>query len=98
MHLPAASDSSDPIGSICYLSNNTSDTEDDPLPPRARTLLGPPKMRKDLIVFFRRERKNLPGFSDEGCPGASGSDVDRKQEILFHEQQWLQSTKTGDQR
>ena len=50
-------------------------------------------MRNDLIVFSRRERKNLPAFSNEGCPGTSGSDVDRKQEILIHEQRRLQSTK-----
>jgi hypothetical protein len=93
MHLPAGSDSSDPIGAMCYFCHDTPDTKDDSLPPSTRTLLGPAKMRNDLIVFSRREGKNLPGFSNEGCPGTSGSDVDRKQEILIHEQRRLQSTK-----
>jgi len=93
MHLTAGSDSSDPIGTMCYFRYNTPDTKDHSLPPSARTLLGPAKMRNDLIVFSRRERKNLPGFSNEGYAGTSGSDVDRKQEILIHEQRRLQSTK-----
>jgi hypothetical protein len=40
-------------------------------------------MGDDLIIFFRRERNNLSGFRNEGCPGTSGSDVGRKQEIPF---------------
>jgi hypothetical protein len=52
-------------------------------------------MGDDLIIFFRRERNNLSGFRNEGCPGTSGSDVGRKQEILFHEQHRLQSTKNS---
>jgi hypothetical protein len=95
MHLPTGSDSSDPIRAMCYFRDDTPDTEDYSLPPGARTLLGPAKMRNDLVIFSRRERKNLPGFSNEGCPSTSGSDVDRKQEILFHEQHRLQSTKNS---
>ena len=52
-------------------------------------------MGDDLIIFFRRERNNLSDFRNEGCPGTSGSDVDRKQEILVHGQHRLQSTKNS---
>jgi hypothetical protein len=95
MHLPTGSDSSDPIGAMCYFRDDTPDTEDYSLPPGARTLLGPAKMGNDLIISFRRERYNLSDFRNGGCPGTSGSDIDRKQEILFHEQHRLQSTKNS---
>jgi hypothetical protein len=80
---------------MCYFRDDTPDTEDYSLPPSARTLLGPAKMGNDLIIFFRRERHHLSGFSNEGCPRTSGSDVDRKQEIIFREEHRLQSTKNS---
>jgi hypothetical protein len=83
--LSAGGDSCDPIDRIFYLFNEAPDPKDDSFPPNLRTLLGPPKTRSDLRILFRSERDNLPGLAHECNSGASGSDVDRKQEILCHE-------------
>ena len=86
MHLATGGDASNPISAMRYLLNDTPDTEDNPLPPGARTLLRPTEAGNDLIILFGRESKDLPGFGNESCSSASGSDVDRKQEVLHHGQ------------
>ena len=71
--------------------------KDDSFPPDSRTLLGPAKTRNDLVILFRGESDYLSGLADECGSGASGSDVDRKQEILCHEQQRGESKRnSGD--
>jgi hypothetical protein len=85
MHLSARRDSHDPIGAMGYALQDIPDTKDCSFPPGPRTLLGPTEMASDLVMFFRRKRENLSGFSDESRTHASGSDVDRQQEVLLHE-------------
>jgi hypothetical protein len=93
MHLPAGSNSRDPIGAIGYALQDIPNTEDCSFPPGLWTLLRPPKMTRDLIMFFRRKRDNFSSFSDKSRSHTSGSDVNRKQEVLLHETRYLELAK-----
>jgi hypothetical protein len=85
MHLAAGGDSGDASNGVRHLLDDTPNTKNDSLPPDPRTLLRPLKTRNVLLILFRGERRDLSRLSYKRGSGASGSDVDRKQEIFGHE-------------
>jgi hypothetical protein len=85
MHLAAGSDPGNPIGRILHLLYDAPNAKDNSFPPNPRTLLGPREPRGDLRILLGGESDDSSRFAHQGNSRASGSNVDRKQEIFYHE-------------
>jgi hypothetical protein len=93
MHLAAGSDPGNPIGRIVHLLYDAPNTKDDSFPPNPWTLLGPREPGDDLRILLGGESDDSSGFAHQGNSRASGSNVDRKQEIFYHEGRQRESLK-----
>src|ERR1700693_5552586 len=84
MHLAAGGHAGDAVRPLIDLAEDGSDTGCRAFPPGFGTLLGPAKLRDNLIVLSSRKRRCFPGDGNESRTYASSADVNCEQEIFLH--------------
>src|ERR1700744_3600833 len=84
MHLAARCHAGHAVWRLIDLSEHGSDSGGRAFPPGFGALLGPSKLRDNLVVLSSRERRRLPVERNQSGTYASSADVNGKQEILLH--------------